>query len=108
MGVGFALKKLTDREIRIIIYDRDKHSIPNLIAKLAMKKPGVTFAGYIIEHPITSYPELIIVTDGSRNPIDVLEEVVVEAKNIAIEFLEVFSKVLSNEPQERSKTTSNR
>lgn len=108
MGIGFALKKLTDKEIKVVIYDKDKHSIPNLIAKLAMKKPGVTFAGYIIEHPITSYPELVIVTDGSKNPVDVLEEVVAEAKSMATEFLEVFNKVLSNEPQERGKTASNR
>lgn len=105
MGIKFALKKYTDKEIRVIIYDQDKHSIPNLITKLAAKKPGVTFAGYIIEHPMVSYPELVIVTDGTRNPLDVLSEVIAEAKSIALEFLRVFDKVLVNEPKERGKTS---
>ncbi|MEM4789002.1 MAG: DNA-directed RNA polymerase subunit L [Ignisphaera sp.] len=101
MGISFTLKKLTDREIRVIIQDQDKHSIPNLLAKLASKKPGVTFAGYIIQHPMVSYPELVIVTDGSRNPLEVLREVIAEAKNIAQEFLEILDKVLSNEHKKR-------
>lgn len=102
MGINFTLKKLTDREIRVVIQDQDKHSIPNLLAKLASKKQGVTFAGYVIQHPMVSYPELVIVTDGSRNPLDVLREVIVEAKNIAQEFLEAFDKVLADEHKERS------
>ena len=99
--VKFVLKKLTDREIRIVIEDQDKHSLPNLIAKLAMKKPGVTFAGYMIEHPMVSYPEVVIVTDGTRSPVDVLREVVAEAKTLALEFLQAFEKALSNAPKER-------
>ncbi|MCC6016483.1 MAG: DNA-directed RNA polymerase subunit L [Desulfurococcaceae archaeon] len=102
MGINFVLKKLTDREIRIEIQDKDKHSLPNLIAKLAIKKPGVTFAGYIIEHPMVSYPVLVIMTNGSRNPLDVLKEVIEEAKIIAQEFLESFNKALTNEYKERS------
>jgi DNA-directed RNA polymerase subunit L len=101
MGISFTLKKLTDKEIRVVIQDQDKHSIPNLIAKLAVKKPGVTFAGYIIEHPLVSYPELVIQTDGTRNPLDVLKEVVEEAKSIAQEFLDSFNKALANEHKER-------
>jgi len=101
MGISFTLKKLTDKEIRVVIQDQDKHSIPNLIAKLAVKKPGVTFAGYIIEHPLVSYPELVIQTDGTRNPLDVLKEVVEEAKSITQEFLDSFNKALANEHKER-------
>lgn len=101
MGITFTLKKLTDKEIRVIIQDQDKHSLPNLISKLAAKKPNVTFAGYIIEHPLISYPELVIITDGSCNPLDILKEVVEEAKNIAQEFLKAFDKALTNEHKER-------
>lgn len=101
MAIKFILKKYTDREIRVIVQDQDKHSIPNLITKLATRKPGVTFAGYILEHPIVSYPEIVIVTDGSKDPLDILREVISDAKNIAIEFLEVFDKALLYASKER-------
>lgn len=107
MGIKFVLKKYTDKEIRIVIQDQDKHSIPNLIAKHAAKKPYVTFAGYTIEHPLVSYPELIIVTDGTKNPLDVLKEVISEIKSLATEFLDAFDKALKHELKERIKTTSN-
>lgn len=100
MGITFTLKKLTDKEIRVVIQDQDKHSLPNLIAKLAAKKPGVTFAGYIIEHPLTSYPELVILTDGSCSPIKVLKEVIEEAKKLAQIFLVEFDKALMDEHKE--------
>uniref|UniRef100_A0A7C2VBD8 DNA-directed RNA polymerase subunit Rpo11 n=1 Tax=Ignisphaera aggregans TaxID=334771 RepID=A0A7C2VBD8_9CREN len=95
MGISFTLKKLSDREIRIVINDQDKHSLPNLLAKLALKKPGVTFAGYIIEHPVVTYPELVIMTDGSRSPLEVLKEVLKEVKTMAQEFVEELDKALT-------------
>lgn len=108
LAIRFELKKCTDRELRIVIQDQDKHSIPNLIVKLVAGKPGVTFAGYTIEHPMVSYPEVVIMTDGSRSPIDVLREVVAEAKFIAEEFLKAFDKALQNAPKERDKDAPSR
>lgn len=108
MVVKFELKKLTDREIRIVIYDQDKHSLPNLIAKLAAKKQGVTFAGYIIEHPMISYPEVVILTDGSKNPVEVLKEVVLEARGLAYEFLDLLNRAIGDGSKKGDKDTGNR
>lgn len=102
MAVNFILKKYTEKEIRIVIQDQDKYTLPNLLTKLALRKPGVTFAGYIIEHPMVSYPEVVIVTDGTKNPMEILEEVIAEAKAIANEFLEMLDMVLKNATKERN------
>ncbi len=95
MPLEVELKKYTDRELRFIINDPDKHSLPNLIARLALQKPGVVYAAYIIDHPLVSPPEVVIVTDGNRDPLDVLIEVLEEAKAIAREFLDRFNEVIS-------------
>jgi DNA-directed RNA polymerase subunit L len=96
MVVSVELKKLTDREIRFVIYDEDRHSLPNLVTKLALKKPGVVYSAYILEHPMISYPEVVILTDGSRNPLEVLEEVVDEARKLVEDFLVKFEEALNN------------
>jgi len=96
MSIRIELKKLTDKELRFVIYDEDKHSLPNLITKLALKKPGVTFSAYIIEHPLVSYPEVVILTDGSRSPVEVLEEVVNEIRTLVEQFSIKFEEALKN------------
>ena len=101
MSINLELKKLTDRELRIVIYDEDKHSLPNLISKLALKKPGVVYAAYIIDHPMVSYPEIVIVTDGTRNPLDVFEEVVNEINKLIDEFSLKFEEALKNAVKKR-------
>ena len=101
MSINLELKKLTDRELRIVIYDEDKHSLPNLISKLALKKPGVVYAAYIIDHPMVSYPEIVIVTDGTRNPLDVFEEVVNEIQKLIDEFSLKFEEALKNAVKKR-------
>lgn len=108
MVISFTLKKYTDKEIRIVIHDQDKYTLPNLIAKLALRKKGVTFAGYVIEHPMISYPEVVIVTDGTKNPLEILEEVVSEAKFLAREFVDALDKALTHEIKERNKNSSSR
>lgn len=105
MVVSFTLKKYTNKEIRIVVQDQDKYTLPNLLTKLALKKPGVTFAGYIIEHPMVSNPEVVIVTDGTRDPIEILEEVIAEAKAIAEIFLETLDRALANAAKERNQNT---
>ena len=74
------IKKLTDQELIFVYRDKDKHTIPNLISKLALKKPYVKYSAYVIDHPLVSDPEIIIITDGSKKPLEVLEEVLNEAK----------------------------
>ncbi len=95
MPLEVELKRYTDRELRFVINDPDKHSLPNLIARLALQKPGVVYAAYIIDHPLVSPPEVVIVTDGSKDPLDILIEVLEEAKALAKEFLDHFSEVIS-------------
>jgi len=96
MAINVELKKLTDREIRFVIYDDDKHSLPNLITKLALKKPDVIYSAYILEHPMTSYPEVVILTNGLRNPLEVLEEVINEAKKLIEDFSARFEEALNH------------
>ncbi len=108
MGVTVELKKYTDRELRFVLYDDDKHSLPNLITKMALSKPGVTYAAYILQHPVVSYPEIVILTDGSRDPLDVLREVIEEAKNMAKQFLSLLNEALANAHKEGVKDTSSR
>lgn len=92
MSVSVELKKLTDNEIRFVVYDEDRHSLPNLIVKAALRRKEVVYAAYMLKHPLTSYPEVIIITDGSRKPIEILEEVLSEARatlrELAIKFEE--------------------
>jgi len=101
LGINLELKKVTDKELRFIIYDEDRHSLPNLLAKLALRKAGVVYAAYILEHPMVSYPEVVIRTDGSIHPLKVLSEVVEEAKKLVEEFLEKFNEALSSASKER-------
>lgn len=108
MGVSVELKKLSDREIRFIIYDEDKHSLPNLITKLALKKPGVVYSAYILEHPIVSYPEVVILTDGSANPLEVLISTIEEAKAYVEEFLKKFDEAIVGASKEREQNSSNK
>lgn len=95
MTIELELKKCTDKELRFYIKDRDKHSLPNLIAKLALRKKGVVYAAYIIDHPLVSDPEVVILTDGSRHPLEVLEEVLREAVSMAKKFLSEFDEAVS-------------
>jgi len=92
MPVDVELKKYDGKELRFYVKDPDKHSIPNLIAKLALRKPGVIYAAYIIDHPLVSDPEVVILTDGSRDPLDVLREVLEEARVLAKRFLEMLDE----------------
>ena len=105
MPVDIELKKCSDRELRFYVKDPDKHSIPNLIAKLALRKKGVVYAAYIIDHPLVSDPEVVILTDGSRHPLEILDEVLKEAKELASKFLNEFEAAL-REYEAREKGSS--
>ncbi|NPA97584.1 MAG: DNA-directed RNA polymerase subunit L [Crenarchaeota archaeon] len=107
MPVDIELKKCSDRELRFYVRDPDKHSLPNLIAKLAIRKKGVVYAAYIIDHPLVSDPEVVILTDGTRHPIEVLEEVLSEARELANRFLTEFEAAMrEHEAREKNPGSS--
>jgi DNA-directed RNA polymerase subunit L len=66
--------KLDDKTIEFELVGED-HTMANLIAKYAVRKPYVKYAAYNIPHPLVSNPVIVITTDGSRKPLDVLAEV---------------------------------
>jgi DNA-directed RNA polymerase subunit L len=89
------IEKLTEKEI-IFTLTGDQHGIPNLIAKLAIKKPYISYAAYVIDHPLISKPKIIIVTDGKKHPLEALREILLEAKKTVEEFR---SKILDILPE---------
>ncbi|MEM2203923.1 MAG: DNA-directed RNA polymerase subunit L [Sulfolobales archaeon] len=87
------IEKRSDREL-IFTLTGDQHGIPNLISKLAIRKPYVSYAAYIVDHPQTSQPRVVIITDGTRDPVDVLIEILIEAKTYAQNLKEAIEKLL--------------
>ena len=78
MGMRVEVKKLTDKEIVLKLHGED-HTLGNLVAKLALRHPNVTMAAYQIEHPLEGSPVIRIVTDGSKDALEVLKDVLREA-----------------------------
>ncbi|NOZ89296.1 MAG: DNA-directed RNA polymerase subunit L [Crenarchaeota archaeon] len=74
----------------------EDHTIANLIAKYAIRKPGVTYSSYVISHPLVGSPVIILSTDGSRDPLDVLEEVLRDIVRDAREFRQLLEKALQD------------
>ncbi len=90
--------KLLKRErnsVEIELVGED-HTIANLIAKYAIRKKGVIYSSYIISHPLTANPVIVLTTDGSRDPLDVLEEVLKEIVSDAKSFIDEFEKALKS------------
>ncbi len=87
-------EKISDRELIFYLEGGDQHTIPNLIAKMALRKPHVTYSAYIIEHPLVSNPKIIIMTDGQVKALDVLIEVLREAREKAVVIKEILAKIL--------------
>ena len=72
----------------------EDHTIANLIAKYAIRKPGVVYSSYVIPHPLIGNPVVIVSTDGSRDPLDVVEEVLREIIEDAKRFEEAVREAL--------------
>jgi len=90
--------KLLKREgntIEIELIGED-HTIANLIAKYAIKKPGVVYSSYIISHPLISNPVIVLSTDGSKDPLDVIEEVLHDIIRDANEFQQTLEEALKS------------
>lgn len=80
------LKKKAENRIELVLRGED-HTMANLIVKLAIRKPHVTYAAYRIDHPLVGEPIVIIATDGKRDPLDVLSEVMMDIVKLSDEFI---------------------
>lgn len=87
------LLKRTDRTVEIELVGED-HTIANLIAKYAIKKQGVVYSSYIISHPLVGNPVIVISTDGSRDPLDVVEETLRDILRDTEEFTKALQEAL--------------
>ncbi|MEM1982923.1 MAG: DNA-directed RNA polymerase subunit L [Sulfolobales archaeon] len=73
----------------------EDHTMGNLISKYALNHPNVQIAAYSIDHPLTESPKIVIVTDGSKKPLDVLKEVIKEVSDVAEKMLKFSEDVIS-------------
>ena len=81
------LRMKSPNRIELVMRGED-HTIANLLVKLAIRKPHVTYAAYRIEHPLVGDSIVIIATDGKRDPLDVVNEVIGEVMKLVDEFVE--------------------
>lgn len=86
------VERLTKNELELRIVGED-HALGNLIAKTALNHPNVRIAAYSIDHPLVGSPKIVIVTDGSKAPLDVLKEVINEIINMSKELLSISEKM---------------
>ncbi|RLG79800.1 MAG: DNA-directed RNA polymerase subunit L [Thermoprotei archaeon] len=82
------LRKLARNEVVIRLAGED-HTLGNLIAKMALRHPNVKMAAYTIEHPLNGSPVIRIITDGRKDSIVVLREVLSEARSLSLQLLKV-------------------
>jgi len=87
------LLKRSNNSIELELIGED-HTIANLIAKYAIKKPYVVYSSYIISHPLVGNPVIVLTTDGSRDPLDVVEETLHEIARDARELEKAFVDAL--------------
>jgi len=86
--VEVELRKLARNEVVIRLAGED-HTLGNLIAKMALRHPNVKMAAYTIEHPLNGGPVIRIITDGRKDSIVVLREVLSEARSLSLQLLKV-------------------
>jgi len=89
------IRKYADKELVLEIEGED-HTLANLLAKSALSNPHTRLATYVIEHPLIGTPVLRIVTDGT-DPLQVLKEVVSNARGEAEQVLKTVSRALNME-----------
>jgi len=86
---------LSGRKIEIVKASRNRlefklrgedHTMANLIVKLAIKKPHVTYAAYKVEHPLIGGLTVVLATDGTITPIEVLRDVLNDIIRLSEEF----------------------
>jgi len=90
------VRKHDGRELILKVYG-ETHTLGNLLAKSALRHPNVRMAAYSIEHPLEEAFVLRLVTDGTRDPVDVLKEVISGLVRLSDELLERLSEALGVE-----------
>jgi len=70
------------------------HTFCNLLQKVALKHPHVTYASYNIGHPLVQKPVFTLITDGSVSPREVLKELVERIIEDTDSFLEKFKNAV--------------
>ena len=71
----------------------EDHSLPNLIVKLALKRPEVDYAAYNIPHPLVGSPRIVVrVKEGE--PLDVVRSIIEEIIALSREFREKVEEAL--------------
>jgi len=85
--------KNEERELELEVLDED-HTLGNLIEKILLEDPSVTFAGYKIPHPLRRSVMLTIRTDGSKKPSEALIEAAMKAAKLSEEFKEAFNSAV--------------
>lgn len=77
----------------IFTFNKEDHTLANLLAARLHKYKYVTFAGYKVPHPLFARFELRVGTDGTVAP----KEAIVNACRDIVQDLEVFSREFTKE-----------
>lgn len=74
----------------------EDHTFANLLVETLHRNEHVTFAAYVIEHPITmaKKPRFKVRTDGKVTPEEALEKAAQEIFDTAKTFLEKWNEVI--------------
>lgn len=88
------VEKLDDRKLTIKLIGED-HTIGNLISKYALNHPNVQIASYSIDHPLTEHPKIILITDGSKKPLEVFKDVISDVLNTVEKLLKISEGMMS-------------
>ncbi|KAH8747344.1 DNA-directed RNA polymeras-like protein II subunit RPB11 [Hyaloscypha bicolor E] len=77
----------------VFTFNKEDHTLANILRAHLLKDPHVTFAGYKIPHPLFATFELRVQTDGSLTP---KEALVNTCKNL-VQDLEILSREFTKE-----------
>ncbi len=90
--------KIIKREGNLVEFELpgEDHSLPNLIVKLALKRPEVDYAAYNIPHPLVGSPRIVVrVREG--DPLEVVKSVVEEIISLSSTLRERIEEALKGE-----------
>jgi DNA-directed RNA polymerase subunit L len=96
VGLRLEVRKRSERELILKVYG-ETHTLGNLLAKSALRHPNVRMAAYSVEHPLEEAFVLRLVTDGTRDPVNVLKEVVSDLIRLSDELLDRLREALGVE-----------
>jgi DNA-directed RNA polymerase subunit L len=96
VGLRLEVRKRSERELILKVYG-ETHTLGNLLAKSALRHPNVRMAAYSVEHPLEEAFVLRLVTDGTRDPANVLKEVVSDLIRLSDELLDRLREALGVE-----------